>query len=419
MFQSFNPLPRVPWIAVCLCLLTTFAFADEPQSSSDHEVKEKEQAKTVSLDGVFESKNAKELVIKNEHLKSLEIERLADHGTTVSKGQSLFWFATKDLDKKVKEAEIELRLAGLTMKDDEFAYKQFIATQELDRAAAEQARANAKQDYDNFVKIDRDRQRLSAKFNVKSSQAALDNAAEELKQLEQMYKEDDLTEESEEIVLKRAKQSVEFAQHRLDGTKISSTRTLEQSIPRSEISEDDKLARAEAAYRKSIHSLQTARARQDIEIARKREKFTEQQEKLAEMQQERKRVVLKSPIKGILLYGTLNRGKLAEQPSTLKKGSSVAADQVIATVVDPSQIQVRVTLNEDQLRSVKAGDSCDIYAKAFPDHKFSGKVQSVGAVAFAAGKYDCVVSIRRNKKAPKILPTMTCKLEFAAQSNDK
>ena len=121
------------------------------------------------------------------------------------------------LDKQIKEAEIELRLAQLKLDDDEYAHEQFLETQKLDRAAAELARKKAQQDYDNFVQVDRERQIKSAAYNLKSSQSTLENAKEELEQLEQMYKEDDLTEESEEIVLKRAKQSVEFAEYRLEG----------------------------------------------------------------------------------------------------------------------------------------------------------------------------------------------------------
>ena len=46
-----------------------------------------------------------------------------------------------------------------------------------------------------------------------------------------MYKEDDLTEASEEIVLKRARQAVENAQFRLEGVEISTERSITQSLP--------------------------------------------------------------------------------------------------------------------------------------------------------------------------------------------
>ena len=82
--------------------------------------------------------------------------------------------------------EIERRLEELKLQAAEFSFEQLIETQQLERAAAKRTRGHAQQDYDNFMGIDRDRQRLTAEFNLKFSRAALENAMEELEQLEQM-----------------------------------------------------------------------------------------------------------------------------------------------------------------------------------------------------------------------------------------
>ena len=112
------------------------------------------------------------------------------------------------------------------MEEDEAAYVAFKAGQVLDKAAAERALKLAKQAFDNYQQVDRDRSVANANFSLKSAEASLANAMEELKQLEQMYKEDELTEESEEIVLKRAQQAVESAEFRFEGTKVQTERTL-------------------------------------------------------------------------------------------------------------------------------------------------------------------------------------------------
>lgn len=413
-------LSSTRWIAAFLCLFaSSLAFAEDVESPSDKKEKEEAKPKTFSLSGVFEAADTKEVALKTEHLTSMEIKRLVDHGKTVSKGQTVVWFQTKDIDEKIEAADTELSLAKLKLDDEEFSYKQFLETQKLDRAAAQRARKNAQQDYDNFVQVDRERQRLSAEFSLKSSKASLDNAAEELKQLEQMYKEDDLTEESEEIVLKRAKQNVEFAEFRLKGTEISTERTVKQSIPRSEASQEDTLARAQATYKKAMHDLDTARQRRDIEITRSREKFQKQENELKEMRAERKHVVLNSPIDGFVIHGKLNRGKLSDKPSTMKEGTKVTPEQVILTVANPSQLQVRIDLSEKDLSKVAVGDKCQITAKAFPEQSFKGQVKSIGAFPYVAGKYDCIVTLRRGKKQPNVLPTMACDVEFTAKDSEK
>ena len=401
-------------LAASLCL----GIANHPVAAEDAaKPDEKTEPKILSVTGVFEGLSSAEITADTEHTSSLEISRIVPHATHLKKDQNVVWFDTEDMDEKIKEAEIDLRLSKLKLDEEEFGYQQFIETQRLDRDAADQARDNARQDYDNFQRVDRDRQVLSAEFDLKASEASLDNATEELEQLQQMYDEDDLTEESEEIVLKRAKQSVEFAQFRLDNTKIQSERSVKQTIPRREIQQESELARAKLTYQKAIEDLDRARQRRDIEIKRSRDKFAKEETKLSEQRAERKTSVLKSPIEGILLHGKLTRGKLGDKPSTLDVKSTVTGSETIATVVNPNQLHVRVDLAEKDLAVVTVGTQCEVVPTAFPDHSLRGTVKSVSSVPYAVTKFDCVVSFQRTKPMPAIMPTMTCDLKFTMESD--
>ncbi|WP_186776375.1 HlyD family efflux transporter periplasmic adaptor subunit [Rubripirellula reticaptiva] len=423
----------------CLALLVSFCWsgmslADKPdvKSASDLPVKtesktepkaetktapvseeKKAEPKTVDVNGVFEAVVQAEIAADTEHVTSWEIKKLVEHGSLVTQGQNVVVFETEDVDEQVKKSETDLRLAKIALDDAEFEFQQFVETQKLDRAAAELARKNARQGYDNFVQVDRDRDVLSAEFNLKSSRASLENAQEELEQLQQMYLEDDLTEESEEIVLKRAKQAVEFAQFRLDGTKISSERSMQQGVPNSTAKQEESIAKAELAYKKSMHDLNSARQRREIEMQTKRDDFTKQAEKTAELKHERKQSAIASPIDGIVLYGELNRGQLGDKPSTLKTGSKVTPNQVIATIANPKKLQIHATVDQGKLDVVTEGSRCEVTCDAFPDFKANGTVKSVATVGYASGKFDCVVTFKTPKNSPAIMPTMTCKLTFA------
>ncbi len=381
---------------------------NEPASASD------EKPKVTKVAGVFQAVTAIEMTVDNEQFSSLEIKRLLPHGTSVKKGQNIVWFDTEQIDKTIKKNELERKLAKVNLMDEEFKLEQFFKTQALDKDAAQRARKIAQQKFDNYMSVDRERDVRVAQFNLKSSQMSLENAMEELKQLEQMYKEDDLTEESEEIVLKRTKQSVEFAEFRFDGTKISTERTIQQSIPRKDASEKEALERAELAFQKSMEELQRSRDRKEIEMAQKRDQFMEQQHKFEELLNERKRMVWQSPIDGIVLHGTLNRGKLAEKPSALKAGSKVSADQVVVTVVSPAKLQVRIDLDEKVVGLVKPTTKCKIVPRAYPETHLDGTVKSVSSVPYAGSRFDCVVTFKPNKSTPVLLPTMGCDIEFAA-----
>ena len=406
-------LPQRIYLTMALAFVSTpFLMAeDEPESQSDS------KPKVTKIDGVLEATSSVEIVADTEHLESLVIKRILPHGKRVSEGENLVWFDREDIDKKIKDAEVALRLSKLTLQGDEFDLEQFRKAQALDKEAAERKREAAQQDFDNFVDIDRDREAKSAAFNLKSSRASLENAQEELHQLEQMYKEDDLTEESEEIVLKRAKQAVESAQFRLESTEIQANRVVEQGIPRSTASQEDALERAEMAYQKSMNELNLARQRREIEMGQKRDKLREDEEKLAELKAARKQMVLVSPIDGIALHGKLTRGRIGDKPSGLEADTKVSDKQVLLTVVDPAKLRILVDLEEAHLGIVTPGATCKVKLKAFPEFEASGTVKSVSTVPYAGNKYDCIVALHAGKLSAKLLPTRICELQFQ-QANE-
>lgn len=383
---------------------------DEPKSGGD------EAAKTVQVAGTFEAIRQFEVTPGNKRLTELKIERIVPHGAIVTKGQTLVWFETEDLDQKIREAETDLALAKLAIDSDQFDHAQFLKQQALDKEKARRTRDIAQQEHDNYQKTDRDRTIKSAQFSLKSAEFSLESATEEYRQLEQMYKEDDLTEESEEIVLRRAKRAMETAAFSLERAKIQHQRTIKQTVPRSDASQAETLTRALIDYDKAMQAMASERKKRQLELERKLRKFKEQSEHFAEMRGERKQVILKSEIDGIFLYGKVSRGKLPAKPVELEKGTAVSAQQVIGTVVDPKRLQLRVDLSEEHLAVVRKGATCKVAPKAMPDVKLDGVVKSVMNVPFADGKYDCIVTVS-GKQLADVLPAMTCDLIFATNAD--
>ncbi|MBB74555.1 MAG: HlyD family secretion protein [Planctomycetaceae bacterium] len=362
--------------------------------------------------GYFEPVGAAELTAGTEQIKSLEIKQIVSHGTQVKKGQALVWFKTDDVDEQLEDAETALRLAELKQQEAMFTHQQFLKIQALDLALANRAKRDAQQTYDNFVKVDRDQRVASTGFNLKSSKASLENAMEELKQLEKMYQEDELTEESEEIVLKRAKRSVESAQFRLKVAEITASRSLEQVIPREQEQQDDTLARALLAFDKTRRGLELDRQRKEIEVAKGSKTFAKQKQDLDKMRADRKQMVLRAATDGVVYHGTLSRGKLGEKPSSLAAETTVTNRQVLVTLVNPRALQIRVDLPETALRHVKVGGKGVASPKAFPARKLEISVKSVSLIPMSNGKHDCVVNVRLDGNEPAIAAGMTCDVEF-------
>ena len=366
----------------------------------------------VKVTGVFEAVQSAELSADTEQLSALEIEKIVPHGTSVKKGQVVISFSTYSIDEKIKKAQTALTLAKLAMDEAELDHSIAMTTNKLDLAAAERAFSAARQAHDNYVRVDHDRSIASTHFNLKSSEASLQNALEELKQLEQMYKEDELTEESEEIVLKRAKRSVESAQFRLEGAKTSAERSLKQSIPRAAKTADDTFARAELTWKKASHTLAAARRRAEIEIAQKRDDYQKQVDDFAKMQAERKGLVVKAPHDGILYHGTLTRGRMSEKATTLKKGSAVTGKQKLATVVNPARQRVLVDLTEADRGKVAVGQTCDIHSAAY-GLTLKGRLTAVADIPYANNKFSAVVNVQGN--ASKVAPGTSASLSISGE----
>ncbi|WP_253159465.1 HlyD family efflux transporter periplasmic adaptor subunit [Stieleria tagensis] len=366
---------------------------------------------------MFESTRQAEVSADHQQLTEFKIERVVEYGKRVRQGQALVWFDSEDWDEKIRDAELDLRLASLALKADEFEHQQFLQQQRLDAGTAKRTRDLAQQQYDNYQKVDRERQIEQANVSLQSAKFSLDSATEEFHQLEQMYEEDDLTEQSEEIVLRRAKHSMEMAQFSLRRSEIQTARTLSQTIPKNDAEQEESLARARLAFESSQHERENQRQKREIELERKQTKFKQQSEDLEQMRSERKQVVLKSPRDGIFLYGPLVRGKLPAKPVVLKQGTSVANRQVIGTVVDPSKLHVRLDLPEAQFHAVSKGDKCNVTPDGLPDVTLEGVVESVGDVPYVNAKYDCVVTVG-GKALNQIMPGMNCQVTLSKPAVD-
>ncbi|EMI53479.1 HlyD family secretion protein [Rhodopirellula sallentina] len=409
------PFRNLSALALLLLAVPT-AFSDENDTQATGDASTPNQV--VTIDGVFDSKKTHEITAGFEQISSLTIKRILDHGTPVKKGTSIVWFETKDIDEQITKAERDLELAEITLNDADFAYEQFLEQQKLDRQAAELARAEAQQAYDNFVNVDREQQIRSAEKQLERSKQSLEYAQEELNQLQQMYEEDDLTEESEEIVLKRAQRAVESAKFNLEIAEVRTQRTIAQTIPAKQKQEEATLARAELAYAKKKHDLKSARDKREIERRKQKADFEKQQAEFKKLQSERRAMVLTSPIEGLAYHGKITRGKMSDKPSTLQKDSKVSASQILMTIVQPQPLRIVATVTEEQRAQLQTGMKGTAIPKAFPDQKVPVTLRSIAAVPYATNKIECVVSIQGKTGDTDIVPGMTCKVELEPTKSD-
>ena len=137
----------------------------------------------------------------------------------------------------------------------------------------------------------------------------LEYEEEELRQLEKMYKADDLGEETEAIVLKRARDSVKRAKFGLEMPKSSTTTFRKFSLPRQE----ERIKEAADAGRPRMEPGQDqpalALSKHRLEVEKLKIQRAQAAERLNKLIADRAAMTVKAPCDGIVYYGKCVRGK--------------------------------------------------------------------------------------------------------------
>ena len=186
----------------------------------------------VSLSGTLEAGSASDIVLRPQTWRAFEVVRAVEPGTTVKKGDVLVEFDAESIDEAIKDLALGQRLGELALKLAEENLRVAEASTPLDQETAQRAKRIANEDLERFTRTLRPLSEKSAKFMLRMAEDSLRYEKEELAQLEKMYKADDLTEETEEIVLKRQRDSVRRAEFQHEMAKTLSEQVLRVTIPR-------------------------------------------------------------------------------------------------------------------------------------------------------------------------------------------
>ncbi len=245
---------------------------------------------------------------------------------------------------------------------------------------------------------------------------------EELAQLEKMYKADDLTEETEKIVLKRQRDAVERAEWSVHVAEIEHEKYLKTDLPRQDRQMDENFQRRTLQWNKNRIELPQNLNKARLELERAKIQRARSEDKLAKMQADREAMIVKAPADGTVYYGRCQRGKFNEAPAlaeALRQGGAIQPNQVFMTVVESGPLFVRAAVPEDQLHKVSKGVEGTAAPTGYPDSKWDAAVEEVSAVPVSPGSFDARLSVSPEKPARQIVPGMTCKIKLTPYSKSE
>jgi len=390
----------------------------DKESAKTHLVKTKPIKIELEFDGVFEAKNTTPIVLRPEQWSTLKVLKAVDHGTRVERGDLLVALDTEEIDQAIADLRKELKLAQISYEQAQTQLAVLEKTTKLNLEAAKRKIDAAREDYRFYDETARPLTYESAEKSLESAKNYLEYQQEELDQLEKMYASDDLTEETEAIVLRRARNALDRAKFSFKQSQASYDQLKNYLLPRHDISQKDAAERAELAYRIERETLPAALTKQRLEVEKQRVALERQREKLAELERDRAGMNVKAPTEGIVYYGDCIRGKwqsVQTYEKKLRRGGTLTPQDVFMTVVETHPLFVRAAVEEKQLTDLTVGLKGSVAPVAFPAEELPVIVQSVSLVPLD-GKYDTTLSL--GGKYSDVMPGMNGKVTLTVYEKE-
>lgn len=376
----------------------------------------------VAVDGIFVAERSAEVAVLPEAWAEFTVESAVDHGTRVKAGDVILSFDPEKIDEAIADLETGNRLAEIALRQARADLELAEAAYPMDVAAAERNADRVAKDLRRYLEKERAHSEKSAEFSLRSSRNYLEYAREELRQLEKMYEADDLTEETEEIVLKRQRDAVETAEFRLESSELNHEETIETTIPQTEISKKEGARRSELAIQKSRVTMPLQLEKQRIDYANSEKALEKSKEKLRNMRKDRQLMTVKAPFDGIVYYGRCVQGNWSDVSTAagkLRKGGSVQPKDVVMTVVDPRPLRIAASVPENQLHNLKRGVRGHAVPTGYPSLRLPAAVAKLLQVPVGKGSFACELTVEAKDEAGAVLPGMTCKVTLVALNKKK
>ena len=374
----------------------------------------------VELDGVFEAEQMTEIILLPQQWSTFSVEEVAPQGSLVKAGDLLIKFDARKIDDELRAAEFQSELGRLSLLLNHSELQSLEQSVPLDLRAAREAFDRARSELEYHQKFWERLNRESADQSLKASEYALENSREELNQLEKMYKADELTEETEEIILKRARRAVEFAEFTLTRSQAQHDQTINVSLPQQGRQVVEAVTRQEIALSRAEATLPLSLDQKRIERQKLEQTQRQLVEKLEQLQADRKWMEVRSPVAGYVYYGHCDRGRwtvgstLARQ---LRKGGAATTNTVLMTIVSPERLFFRLDIPEKSLHQITADLPGLITPSGFPALRFTGVLTAIDPIPVKEGLFDGRLKIdSANDPQAKALvrPGMTGKVKFVA-----
>lgn len=380
--------------------LLTAALCFTTAGAEDYELKKELFEQTVKVQGLAVSDAAVEISIAPKIWGDFIIDKVLPQGTAVKKGEQIVWVDTEKVDDYIADKEIERKLDLINLNKAHQELTELKLKTERDLLVAKKNFQREVDNYNYFTQVEFPQSVEATKLGAEKSIWGLEYTQEELTQLLKMYEADGLTEDTEEIIVQRAQNSVKSAKFNNEAKQKQVKRSLEKALPRQ--SEDRKLQHEIAKSHWEFAQVNIPRALEskELEVLKLVRADKKKADDLAEAKADRAAMVVKSPVDGVLYYGNFKNNAWSRDLAikTLIRGSKLPQKRPFMTVV-PKGNATQIVASVDGYTSsrITAGDTGRLKLPSEPWKCSSSSVLSISDAPNLQGKWDVTLSVKLDK----------------------
>ncbi|QDU91774.1 Multidrug resistance protein MdtA [Pirellulimonas nuda] len=398
---------------------------DSERASSDEKAKPKRKTHTVagkkmtvevSVDGKFVANEGVEVELRPESWSSFEVKTVVPHGATVNKGDVLIRFDDKDLEEAIDDLEIEQRLAELSLIKTEQELPRLEKTLAMALTDAQQFSERSLEDYQNYQDKERDLVVRSTDMRLKNSKQFLQYELDELEQLEKMYKADDLTEETEELILARQRATVEQAKFSVEIAEYLHDMALSTDLPRSDVDLQESLDRVKLSLERAQMAAELDLSAARYQLEQERARRAKSLEKHSKLIADRGLMEIKAPASGVVYYGECDEdgdwGDLNTLKGKLLEHEKAPTDSVLMTIVQTRPLGFVAGVGEKFRPDIAKGQPVKLQPAFEPADPLKGRVSQVDSVPDGSSEFGLEVEVASDKLPEWLMPGMSGKAKI-------
>lgn len=329
--------------------------------------------------GVFTPTNCAAIALWTEAYEgSLLVLEVSPHGAIVKEGDVIARLETRGIDDQIHDAELEVHSSEVRHKATLEKHRLEDDAERLALVRASAALDRAKRALEGWESKELAFTKRGDELQKKWEEAGVDDQNDELRELEKMYKADELVDATEDIVLKRAQRrlALTLTSNGLSRDRATFRTDLEQALE-TERRRDSVHEQEEGVVRLVASQEVERRSRQDAQV-RSADALAQQQKRLERLRRDRELFTLHAPRAGVLLHGRALDYQPGNTPPRHARASQLALRTDLFVIADPAPSAVALEITDAELAKTANGSGAVVRAVA------AGAADARGVIAIEA-----------------------------------